>query len=446
MKYNVIMNNRFLILAILLLFVCGIQTHAGNADTFNVKKYGAIGNGTTDDYNAIMKAVAALNAKGSGVLYFPKGSYYIAEYITATTNPSDVIIKNCNNLVVTGYGAKIIVNGNFSRKIDYISGKKKLKYSKTRSLIPIAIVSCKQVTIEGLELAGQVNKMKNPQGLMEAPARLLNISGSKDVLIKDIYTHHSMTDGIYIGHNNDNTSENVRGENIISSNNGRQGMSIVGLYGGTFNNCVFKNTGITEGSFNGFAPRAGVDIEPEYNNKISNITFNKCTFQNNVGGQLICSTPNNTQNVTLNNCIVRAGASKTPYQIVLSVKNAVVENSDIDCGVGSVYPIWNSMKGSSATLRNNQIKSQASGIAAIPNKELNEQVLIENNTITYTGNSVVKKFFPYITSKGTRFINNTVIIPSRYQKPKGNTLIRNAVNSNNNFKDEKGMPMKKAVL
>ncbi len=43
----------------------------------DVKLYGALGNGTTDDSAAVIAAVAAVNTAGGGVVYFPVGTYRI---------------------------------------------------------------------------------------------------------------------------------------------------------------------------------------------------------------------------------------------------------------------------------------------------------------------------------------------------------------------------------
>lgn len=42
---------------------------------YNVRAYGAVGDGSTNDTSAINSAIAALVAAGGGVLYFPKGTY-----------------------------------------------------------------------------------------------------------------------------------------------------------------------------------------------------------------------------------------------------------------------------------------------------------------------------------------------------------------------------------
>ena len=55
---------------------------------FNVKAYGAIGDGTTDDTTAINDAIAALIAAGRGVLYFPSGTYKATAGLTTISVPA----------------------------------------------------------------------------------------------------------------------------------------------------------------------------------------------------------------------------------------------------------------------------------------------------------------------------------------------------------------------
>jgi len=49
-----------------------------------VKDYGATGNGTTDDSDAIRAAIDASEAAGGGTVYFPNGTYIVSEFETAT--------------------------------------------------------------------------------------------------------------------------------------------------------------------------------------------------------------------------------------------------------------------------------------------------------------------------------------------------------------------------
>jgi hypothetical protein len=66
-----------------------LKNSSGSAwytEHFNVKAFGAVGNGSTDDTANINSAIAALNSAGGGVLYFPKGNYLVNyTYNTALT-------------------------------------------------------------------------------------------------------------------------------------------------------------------------------------------------------------------------------------------------------------------------------------------------------------------------------------------------------------------------
>src|SRR3989344_4600844 len=54
------------------------KPHPVRAATFNVKAYGATGDGATNDTAAIQAAIDAASAAPGGVVYFPAGTYAIA--------------------------------------------------------------------------------------------------------------------------------------------------------------------------------------------------------------------------------------------------------------------------------------------------------------------------------------------------------------------------------
>lgn len=445
----------FIIYRFLLCFFLSLLLH-GNAncssDTINVKNYGAVGDGRTNDYPYLKAAVSALNTKKNGILFFPKGNYYIQNYISKENEISDIVFDNCDQISIIGEGAKITVNGAIYRKADHITHNGKYKYSDTKTVMPILLRNCQNVTITGIEIDGQVNKIKNAPGIAEAPGHLIGIYGSKNVTLENLSLHHAMCDGLYIAHSANRTSENIQAKNVVVSNCGRQGMSIVGLLKGSFFDCVFKDTGLTDGDFDGFLPKAGVDIEPgTVDAKVESILFVKCTFANNLGTQFAVSAPDRTNDIVLNNCYIDAQTSHVTAQVILTAKNIVISNCEINCGSGSIYPMWLSNFGSNCTIKNCYIKSKASGIVSVPKKDTDDySVTIDNNTFFYTGDSTLKSFFPYIsTSRKTEFINNTVIIPSKVQKTKGiNVLIRDIKTiSNNLFVDENGLNIpEKSIL
>jgi hypothetical protein len=68
----------------------GTSTAGWYTEHFNVKAFGATGDGSTDDHTAINTAIAALNSAGGGTLYFPYGTYKMTSAITTITVPCRV--------------------------------------------------------------------------------------------------------------------------------------------------------------------------------------------------------------------------------------------------------------------------------------------------------------------------------------------------------------------
>lgn len=77
---------------------------------FNVKAYGATGDGTTNDYAAIAAAMAAASAAGGGVVFFPPGTYASASDITLPYAVSFIGSgSNCTELKRTSGSAGVLL-------------------------------------------------------------------------------------------------------------------------------------------------------------------------------------------------------------------------------------------------------------------------------------------------------------------------------------------------
>ncbi len=70
-----------LLIALFFISLCTVdsiaQSYNNNQRIFNVKNFGATGNGTTDDTQAIQAAIIACDAAGGGIVWFPNGTYNI---------------------------------------------------------------------------------------------------------------------------------------------------------------------------------------------------------------------------------------------------------------------------------------------------------------------------------------------------------------------------------
>ena len=79
-------------------------------DDFNVKKFGALGDGIADDAPAIQKAIdAALT--GGGAVYFPAGRYRLKSTLTIAGNSAHEENVNWLTLRGEGGGSKLLGDG-----------------------------------------------------------------------------------------------------------------------------------------------------------------------------------------------------------------------------------------------------------------------------------------------------------------------------------------------
>jgi len=84
-------------------------TASGTGDFFNVKSFGATGDGTTDDSAAISAAIDAANGVGGGTVYFPYGTYRLLSTITSLNDRGVRLLGVYGDgLMSTGVGAVLV--------------------------------------------------------------------------------------------------------------------------------------------------------------------------------------------------------------------------------------------------------------------------------------------------------------------------------------------------
>lgn len=99
------------------------QVNTTNNGWFNVRNYGASGNGTSDDTTAIEKAINAVVAIGGGTVYFPIGTYKITRTIVM---PNRVAFKG------DGRSSEIMADSAFSQQqmLYAVNGKTSMFFSR----------------------------------------------------------------------------------------------------------------------------------------------------------------------------------------------------------------------------------------------------------------------------------------------------------------------------
>jgi hypothetical protein len=107
------------------------------AEVFNVKDYGALGDGSTDDEAAIDAAIADAVAAGGGVVYFPPGTYV-----------AETVVISYNNITLAGAGRD---HSKIKRKA---ATTLDLIYAQGTDSVRLSNIEIRDLGIEGLVAAG----------------------------------------------------------------------------------------------------------------------------------------------------------------------------------------------------------------------------------------------------------------------------------------------------
>jgi len=219
-------------------------------DALNVKWFGAMGDGSTDDTDVIQQVLDAVPASG-GTVFIPNGEYMINTLVALKPN------SNTDLLLAPGAVLKAIPN---AANLYHI----------------INIVSKDHVTVQGGMLAG------DRYGHLAATGEHgmgISIRSSRNVTIRDTIIKDCWGDGIYIGIVSATTRiqcENINILNVTCENNRRQGMSVTACVGGLALGSRFNQT-------NGVEPQSGIDIEPNEGDVVQNFTVLNCVCNDNKG-------------------------------------------------------------------------------------------------------------------------------------------------------------------
>ncbi|UKY87649.1 right-handed parallel beta-helix repeat-containing protein [Elizabethkingia anophelis] len=172
----------------------------------NIKNMGAKGDGITDDWKIIERAVTILDDNGGGIIYFPKGVYIVGNAISLKSNityrgesKTETIIKASNSSLdnVFGQGYPLYLQWKKARKVggtidrlkkpDFISNYSEDEAFSTGGMAGLAITNVKieNLTIDGNKDKRQENKV-NFKGVSEYPffagEKISSTSGGKAII------------------------------------------------------------------------------------------------------------------------------------------------------------------------------------------------------------------------------------------------------------------------
>jgi parallel beta-helix repeat protein len=314
-------------------------TGFSNGPSLNVRDYGAVGDGVTDDTDAFARALGSL--VGGGTLVVPDGDYLI--------NPLKSV-RLTDDMTLSMSPSAIL------RAIPVAA----------RNSAVVLIERSRNVRVTGGTIIGERNGHLGTGG---EGGMGIWVCASSDVRIQNVTAQDCWGDGFYVAGrgdrgsyapdgSTDSHSENVTISGCLARNNRRQGLSIVGCTGALVENSEFSDT-------SGTAPQSGIDVEPQGNWRVKNVTIRNCITARNAGwGIMVCANDiynGQASHVTIENnrCVdngvdgayVRAGATDC-----LLTHNVFARNQN--CGVVFGRAFANEL--TSNVLRNNSRQAPGS--------------------------------------------------------------------------------------
>ena len=328
-------NAKPLITISLLILLFGITANASAIENcataptsplvVNVKDKGAKGNGSTDDTAAIQAAVDQVAGSGGTVLV-PDGTYLI-DAITSVKIKSDITFRMSKGTIL-----KALPNGKDGYNI-------------------INVSDASNVNVIDGTLIGERDEHTASTG--EWGMGII-LRGATNVVIEGVTAKNCWGDGFYIS----GVSKNVKFCSVIADNNRRQGMSIISVDGMVVKDSVFKNT-------SGTAPQAGIDLEPNDGDTISNVQIVNSQFIGNKGtGILFAQVSKHSfiKNITLDGNDISSNAGG--IRIINTTGHRIINNLLKD-NQGYGIGLYEGSKGNSITgntlTGKNGIKDEVSG-------------------------------------------------------------------------------------
>jgi parallel beta-helix repeat protein len=244
---------------------------------FDVKRYGATGDGTTDDRAAIVAAVAACGAAGGGVVHIPSGTYSVDtdSYADAISLPD-----NCHVLMAPDAVIQLAAldAGDDAHAIFRING-------------------ADNVHVSGGTIIGQ----RTGPSSGEHGFGIYVSGGSTNVLIENVEIIDQWGDAIYIG---GTQNSNITVRNCLIDNCRRNGISVT-------NGIHVLIAANTFSNINGTDPQVGIDLEPNADQSVEDVRIIANQFRDCVNGGLSINGQNAT-NQTVQHVVIEGNFFHCP--------------------------------------------------------------------------------------------------------------------------------------
>lgn len=326
-----------------------------NMVSVNIKEFGAVGDGVTDDTAAINGAIEFAYNNNIYNVIVPSGVYMINADLTETDrNTGGIRIKSNINLLMSDTTIlKSIVS-----TAEYYN--------------VISAVKCNNFTISG----GTIQCDKNREDGNKGQGIGIYVQDCSNSSIKNILIKDALGDGIIVCNSYEagGKSDKIILQNITIDGARRNGLSILVAQDIDIHNCTFTNNGTID-------PKYAIDIEPDYDwnhDDTRNINIRNCIFENNTNGIMTAGDTaflkyhiileNNYFNHPNTNCFILNN----------NYKNVKILNNTF---INSGYPAITIFDPSNVIISNNSFKGSGTSSSAINLRTLPEGPIDNGNLI-----------------------------------------------------------------
>ena len=361
-------------------------------DSVNVHQFGAKGDGTTDDSNAIN---LALSSKAYNISFIKGNTYMVRGYeegqpegsTTGLIETTGLIIPSNKNVDLNESTIKCITNSRQNYNIFTIAEKENI------------------ILKNGLIIGDRATHT----GATGEWGYGVAIKSSTNITLDNLKISECWGDGINLNNNGNGSilNKNITINNCICDSNRRQGMSIEN--GDIINviNSQFNNTGNNNLHT---APSAGCDVEPGSYQNVKNVLFDNCSFNSNYGAGLILD-GTNVSLITINNCKLinnKQTGSNSSLAILdskdIKVLNCIGEREVVETSHSFSVPVYAQ---GNVTFRENSFKNM---FLSMNNTNLsNSKIVFENNYFYRNKDLPYNSTIESVQSTNTTG-NNTLII------------------------------------
>ncbi|TDL35678.1 DUF2479 domain-containing protein [Macrococcoides bohemicum] len=349
-------------------------------------KFGFVGDGVTDNYQAFKDMIAFNKTNPEVKLEFDgqyngqRAKYRVDRYVTIASIDGTYASGSPTHMVWEGRMVHLITNGalfinmpmnGFTKTKAFTSGG--WHYAKEEPITLFNFEKVQSVIGDNLYIDGENYKVKFQNGftskegenakwsadnlpLAEGRGHGIILSGSTNIAFKNISAINQVVDGIAMGFYADYSkmevtqSSNVSITNVTTNGNGRLGISGLGACNGHITNFVSEYNGMNknaDGMYISSSPAGGFDFEPHHspistdNNTPpsytvedwnGNFVIENARIRYNSGTQIACTSTLLTRTVVLQRATVRPPKGRTGDHLLIqaSLQNCKFIDCDID--------------------------------------------------------------------------------------------------------------------